>query len=199
MVKPKRIVGLTGGIGTGKTTVSQYLADRYQLPILDADLYARDAVAEGSPILEAIKNRYGDRILLEDRNLDRATLGAIIFSDRTEKLWLESKIHPYVGDRISLELQKIESETVVLVVPLLFEAKMTNLVTEIWVVYCSLNQQIERIMKRNSLTKEGAIARIENQLPLEDKVAAADFSLDNSTTIEALYEQVDRIINQEDI
>ncbi len=198
-MKPKRIVGLTGGIGTGKTTVSQYLADRYQLPILDADLYARDAVAEGSPILEAIKNRYGDRILLEDRNLDRATLGAIIFSDRTEKLWLESKIHPYVGDRISLELQKIESETVVLVVPLLFEAKMTNLVTEIWVVYCSLNQQIERIMKRNSLTKEGAIARIENQLPLEDKVAAADFSLDNSTTIEALYEQVDRIINQEDI
>ncbi len=198
-MKPKRIVGLTGGIGTGKTTVSQYLADRYQLPILDADLYARDAVAEGSPILEAIKNRYGDRILLEDRNLDRATLGAIIFSDRTEKLWLESKIHPYVGDRISLELQKIESETVVLVVPLLFEAKMTNLVTEIWVVYCSLNQQIERIMKRNSLTKEGAIARIENQLPLEDKVAAADFSLDNSTTIEALYEQVDRIIDREDI
>jgi len=198
-VKPKRIVGLTGGIGTGKTTVSQYLADRYQLPILDADLYARDAVAEGSPILEAIKNRYGDRILLEDRNLDRPALGTIIFSDRTEKLWLESKIHPYVRDRISLELQKIESKTVVLVIPLLFEAKMTNLVTEIWVVYCSLNQQIERIMKRNSLTKEGAIARIENQLPLEDKVAAADFSLDNSTTIEALYEQVDRIINQEDI
>ena len=198
-MKPKRIVGLTGGIGTGKTTVSQYLADRYQLPILDADLYARDAVAEGSPILEAIKNRYGDRILLEDRNLDRATLGAIIFSDRTEKLWLESKIHPYVGDRISLELQKIKSKTVVLVIPLLFEAKMTNLVTEIWVVYCSLNQQIERIMKRNSLTKEGAIARIENQLPLEDKVAAADFSLDNSTTIEALYEQVDRIIDREDI
>ena len=198
-MKPKRIVGLTGGIGTGKTTVSQYLADRYQLPILDADLYARDAVAEGSPILEAIKNRYGDRILLEDRNLDRPALGAIIFSDRTEKLWLESKIHPYVGDRISSELQKIESETVVLVVPLLFEAKMTNLVTEIWVVYCSLNQQIERIMKRNSLTKEGAIARIENQLPLEDKVAAADFSLDNSGTIEALYEQVDRIIDREDI
>ncbi len=198
-MKPKRIVGLTGGIGTGKTTVSQYLADRYQLPILDADLYARDAVAKGSPILEEIKNRYGDRILLEDRNLDRPALGAIIFSDRTEKLWLESKIHPYVGDRISSELQKIESETVVLVVPLLFEAKMTNLVTEIWVVYCSLNQQIERIMKRNSLTKEGAIARIENQLPLEDKVAAADFSLDNSGTIEALYEQVDRIIDREDI
>ncbi len=198
-MKPKRIVGLTGGIGTGKTTVSQYLADRYQLPILDADLYARDAVAEGSPILEAIKNRYGDRILLEDRNLDRPALGAIIFSDRTEKLWLESKIHPYVGDRISLELQKIKSKTVVLVIPLLFEAKMTNLVTEIWVVYFSLNQQIERIMKRNSLTKEGAIARIENQLPLEDKVAAADFSLDNSGTIEALYEQVDRIIDREDI
>lgn len=188
------LIGLTGGIGTGKSTVSKYLADRYQLPILDADIYAREAVAKDSPILEDVKSRYGDRILLSDSSLDRASLGKIIFSDPTEKLWLEQKIHPFVRDCFNSQLEQIESDIVILVIPLLFEAKFTDLITEIWVVYCSLNQQIERIMARNSLTKTQAIARIENQLPLEDKIAAADFTLDNSTTKEALLAQVDRLI-----
>ena len=188
------LIGLTGGIGTGKSTVSKYLAARYQLPILDADIYAREAVAKDSPILEDIKSRYGARILLSDGSLDRASLGKIIFSDLTEKLWLEQKIHPFVRDRFKSQLEQIESDIVILVIPLLFEAKFTDLVTEIWVVYCSLNQQLERIMARNSLTKTQALARIENQLPLEDKIAAADFTLDNSTTKEALLAQVDRLL-----
>ena len=195
----QRLIGLTGGIGTGKSTVSNYLADRYQLPILDADIYAREAVAKGSPILEELICRYGDRILLPDRNLDRAALGEIIFSDRNEKLWLENKIHPFVRDRFQSRLQEIQSDTVVLVIPLLFEAKMTDLVTEIWVVYCPLEQQIERIVARDSLTPSQALARIKNQLPLADKIAAADFILDNATTKEVLLARVDRILNRETI
>ncbi len=195
----QRLIGLTGGIGTGKSTVSKYLADRYHLPILDADIYSREAVAKSSPILDDITYRYGDRILLSDGNLDRVGLGKIIFNDPTEKVWLEKKIHPFVRDRLQSQLQKIQSETVVLVIPLLFEAKMTDLVTEIWVVYCAFNQQVERIMARNSLTKTEAIARIKNQLPLKDKIAVADFSLDNSNTIEDLFSQVDRILNDKTI
>lgn len=190
----RRLIGLTGGIGTGKTTVSKYLAARYQLPILDADIYARDAVAKDSPILEEIKNRYGDRILLSDGSLDRASLGKIVFGDRKEKDWLEQKIHPFVRDRFKSELKEIKSATVVLVIPLLFEANLTDLVTEIWVVYCPLDLQIERIVARDSLTTSQAVDRINNQLPLKDKIAAADFTLDNSTTEEALLKQVDRLV-----
>lgn len=195
----RRLIGLTGGIGTGKTTVSNYLGSRYGLPILDADLYAKEAVAKGSPILSEILSRYGDRILLPDGNLDRASLGEIIFSDRSEKLWLENKIHPYVRSRFQSELQKIQSDTVVLVVPLLFEAKFTDLVTEIWVVYCPLEQQIARIVKRNGLTREQAVDRINNQLPLKYKVDRADRVLNNCTTIEDLFSQVDRILNEKSV
>ena len=161
----QRLIGLTGGIGTGKSTVSRYLSDRYKLPILDADIYARDAVAKGSPILEEIVQRYGSSILLPDRSLDRPRLGKIIFSDRTEKLWLEEKIHPYVRNCFQSQLKEIESDTVVLVIPLLFEAKMTDLVTEIWVVDSPLDLQIKRIMQRDSLSCDRAIERINTQLP----------------------------------
>lgn len=115
----RRIIGLTGGVGMGKSTVSNYLARR--LPVLDADLYARDAVALGSPILAAIADRYGADLLLTEGTLDRRRLGEIIFSDAVEKRWLEQQIHPYVRDRISSELQRLSDQPiVVVVVPLLF-------------------------------------------------------------------------------
>ncbi|MDJ0714799.1 MAG: dephospho-CoA kinase [Prochloraceae cyanobacterium] len=187
----RRLIGLTGGIGTGKTTVSRYLADRYQLPVLDADLYAREAVEKGSPILEDIVNRYGKKIQLSDGTLNRKLLGEIVFNNPEEKRWLEDKIHPYVLERFQSKLEQIKSDTVVLVVPLLFEAKMTDIVTEIWVVYCSDREQIRRIINRDRLTETQAIARINSQLPLEQKVADADIALENNSSIESLLEQID--------
>lgn len=192
----KRLIGLTGGISTGKTTVSSYLASTYQLPILDADIYARDAVKPNSPILKAIVARYGDRLLLDDGNLNRSALGEIIFQNVQEKKWLESKIHPYVRDRFAEKLPQLDSKTVVLAIPLLFEAKLTNLVTEIWVVYCNEQQQLERLQKRNNLTLEQAQIRIANQLPLAEKVAQADVVLDNTCDLATLFAQIDRAINQ---
>jgi len=187
----KRLIGLTGGIATGKSTVSRYLAAQYQLPILDADIYAREAVKSGSTIWQQIVNRYGSNIQLPDGNLDRKSLALIIFQNPEEKRWLEAKIHPYVSDRFLWELQHQIADTVVLVIPLLFEAQMTNLVTEIWVVSCSHQQQLERLIERDNLTLEQAQARIESQLPLETKIAAADLVLDNSSTLDNLLSQID--------
>ncbi len=185
-----RIIGLTGGIATGKTTVANYLATTYQLPIFDADIYAREAVAAGTPICEAIATRYGSQILLSDGNLDRQQLAEIIFNDREERTWVEGLIHPQVRDRFLHESQALSVPIVVFVVPLLFETGMTNLVTEIWVVYCSPEQQLQRLIQRNNLTREQAAVRISNQLPITEKVALADVVLDNSATLEVLLQQV---------
>ena len=187
----KRIIGLTGGIGTGKTTVSNYLAHRYQLPVLDADIYAREAVQINSPVLSKIFERYGSGVQLPDGSLNRKSLGNIVFTDPDERKWLEQQIHPYVRSRFESEVSTLVDPRVVLVVPLLFEANMTDLVTEIWVVSCSPEQQLRRMMERDRLSLEEAIARLNSQLPLEEKVTRADVVLDNSSTPEALLKQVD--------
>ncbi|HIK05474.1 MAG TPA: dephospho-CoA kinase [Trichormus sp. M33_DOE_039] len=189
-----RIIGLTGGIATGKTTVANYLANVYDLPILDADIYARDAVSIGSPILDAIAERYGQQILLADGSLNRSQLGEIIFSQPAERQWIDSIIHPYVRDRFLQAIAESSASKIVLVIPLLFEAQMTDLVTEIWVVTCSESQQLQRLIARNQLTTEQAKARINSQLSLAQKAASADFVLDNSRNLVALLKQVDNAI-----
>ncbi|MCV3212977.1 dephospho-CoA kinase [Plectonema radiosum NIES-515] len=186
----KRIIGLTGGIATGKSTVANYLATAYNLPIFDADIYARDAVAVDSPILQAIAQRYGEQILLADKSLNRIKLGEIIFNNQAERSWVENLIHPYVRDRFLRAITE-GLKTLVLVVPLLFEAEMTDLVTEIWVVSCLEQQQLARLMQRNNLTLEQAQARIKSQMPITEKAARADIVLDNNSTEDALLKQVD--------
>lgn len=192
--KSQRRIGLTGGIGTGKTTISNYLAHHHQLPVLDADIYSREAVQPASPILTQIFERYGVSVRLADGTLNRKRLGEIIFNNLDEKQWLEQQIHPYVRDRFQSELDTLIAPTVVLVIPLLFEAEMTDLVTEIWVVSCSPEQQLQRMMTRDRLSLEQAQARINNQRPLEEKIARADVVFDNSSTLEPLLKQVDLLI-----
>ncbi|MGB5636585.1 MAG: dephospho-CoA kinase [Waterburya sp.] len=191
---PKRLIGLTGGIGTGKTTVSNYLADKYHLPVLDADIYAREAVTKNSPILQHIFERYGEKVKLPDANLNRTALGEIIFNNPQAKQWLEGKIHPFVRDRFTQELQQIKSDTVVLAIPLLFEAKLTDMVTEIWVVSCDRSLQVSRLQQRNGLTSQQAQNRIDNQLPLTEKIALADVVLNNNADLKHLFAQVDLAI-----
>jgi dephospho-CoA kinase len=188
-----RLIGITGGIGTGKSTVTNYLQAQYHLLILDADIYAREAVAIGSPILAAISQRYGDDILQPDGTLDRPQLGAIIFNNPIERQWLESQIHPYVRNCFDRGISRLQPDaTVVLAIPLLFEAKLTTLVTEIWVVSCDLATQIDRVMRRDRLDELAARQRIASQMPLAEKIALADVNLDNSTDITNLERQIDR-------
>ncbi|MEG4504678.1 dephospho-CoA kinase [Microcoleus sp. F6_B4] len=234
-----RLIGLTGGIATGKTAISNYLRDACGFPILDADIYAREAVNPGSPILYSIVERYGAGILLPDGNLNRPELGNIIFCNPAERHWLEQQIHPYVRRRLVEETQsciaaltsvsqdtrdlstktqetglfhqqlersiveknsgfcaKADTLTLVLVVPLLFEANMTDLCTEIWVVYCSPGVQLERLMQRDGLSYDRANARINAQLPLAQKCQQADVILDNSSTLDSLFVQIDAQVSR---
>ena len=188
----QRLIGLTGGIATGKTTVSNYLRDRYGLPILDADIYAKEAVEVDSPIFQKIVKRYGSEIQLENRALNRTRLGDIIFNDTDEKAWLEAQIHPYVRKRFQEVIDSLDNHIIVLSIPLLIEANLTHLVSEIWVVFCDYEQQIQRLQQRNHLTEQQAIARIKNQLPLTEKITRADVVLDNSGSLDCLYQQIDQ-------
>ena len=239
-----RLIGLTGGIATGKTAISNYLADACGFPILDADIYAREAVNPGSPILDSIVKRHGAGILLPDGNLNRQELGSIIFCNADERQWLEQQIHPYVRRRLVEETQscidvsslvsqdtqdlgtktqetgffhshqklersivekkpgfcpRADTLTMVLVVPLLFEANMTDLCTEIWVVYCSPGVQLERLMQRDGLSFDRANARINAQLSLTQKCQQADVVLDNSSTLDSLFLQVEAQISRFEI
>ncbi len=193
-----KIIGLTGGISTGKTTVSNYLSSRYKLPVLDADIYAREATALGSPILSEIFNHWGHFLRQSDGGLNRQALGEIIFNDVAAKQWLEAKIHPFVRNRFEQELAKLQQdgqqETVIFAIPLLFEANLTHLVTEIWVVSCDRTTQLTRLQARNNLSQEQALARIDSQLPMAQKIAQADHVLDNSGNIAELYQQCDLLL-----
>ncbi|WP_416668164.1 dephospho-CoA kinase [Egbenema bharatensis] len=194
---PQRIIGITGGVGMGKTTVSDYLATVHHLPVLDADLYAREAVEPGSAVLSEIVDRYGSTLLLSDGTLDRRRLGDIVFNSSAERIWLEQQVHPFVRDRMLTELNRLAPSysTVVLVIPLLFEARMTDLVTEIWVVRSQADQQRERLMHRDRLNLEQIQLRIDSQMAIEKKVEQADVVIDNSSGLAKLYQQVDRALS----
>jgi dephospho-CoA kinase len=196
MKKDYRIIGITGGIATGKSTVAYYLANHYHFPILDADILAREAVNPNSPILQVIIDRYGEGICLDNGQLNRQQLGEIIFKNSTEKVWLENQIHPYVRQQLEVGIKACKENTIVLVIPLLFEAKMTDLVTEIWVVTCPLERQIKRLIERNSLSKDQAINRINSQMSLKEKMAMADQVIDNSTTLDDLYFNIDQAVER---
>ncbi len=192
----RRIIGLTGGIATGKSTASDYLASRHGLPVLDADIYARQAVEKGSEILDAIAHRYGSEILLPDGNLNRQKLGGIIFQDNSEKGWLEQQIHPFVRAQFKEATAAFSSsQTLVYSIPLLFEANLTHLVTEIWVVYCKPDQQKQRLMARNHLSEAAAAARINSQMDLEQKRDKADYAVDNTATPANMFAQIDSFIS----
>ena len=195
----KNLIGLTGGIATGKSTVANYLAKTYNLPILDADIYARDAVFIGSPVLSQITEKYGTEIILSDGNLNRAKLGEIIFNQPEDRQWVESVIHPYVRNRFSQAINESSAHTLILVIPLLFEANLENLVNQIWVVSCSPQQQQQRLIERNNFTTEQAVARINSQLSITEKIARADVVLDNSASLESLLQQIDQIMLRDSI
>jgi len=188
----QRIIGITGGIACGKTTVANYLGDRYGLPILDADVYARSALTAEN--LRLIGDRYGQGILHSDGSLDRRRLAQIIFNDPQEKKWLEALIHPHVRDQLVQGIKAHFPQTVVAVVPLLFEANMTDLVSEIWLITCPKQIQLERLIQRNHLSQAEAEQRINSQQPPSAKIPFADHVLDSSLPLENLYQQVQTVM-----
>ncbi|MBE9140971.1 dephospho-CoA kinase [Nodosilinea sp. LEGE 07088] len=193
----QRIIGLTGGIATGKSTVADYLARVHHLPVLDADVYARQAVEPGSAGLAAIAARYGDVVLNDDGSLNRGQLGDIVFNQPAERAWLEQQIHPLVRRCFAEAMEHLaHAPVVVQVIPLLFEANLTDQVSETWVVTCPESLQRQRLMERNGLTIDQAQARMASQMPLAEKAARADVAIDNSGDLSALFRQVDEALGR---
>jgi dephospho-CoA kinase len=192
----QRRIGLTGGIASGKSTVGRLLAAR-GLPVLDADVYAREALAAGSPAALAVLERYGEQVHCADGGmaLDRAALGRIVFADPTERRWLEQLVHPVVRERFAAELERqAGAPMVVLIIPLLFEAGLEDLCSTIWLVDCDEGQQLARLMARDRLSAADAHARLAAQWPLARKRALADVVLDNRGGPEQLAAQVERVL-----
>jgi len=206
----RRRIGLTGGIATGKSSVGRLLEQRHGLPVLDADAYARAALAPGSPGTLAVIARYGDRVLAnppaeqnsasqgEAATVDRAALGTIVFADAAERRWLEQQLHPLVRARFDDELRRLSHEpVVVLMIPLLFEAGLEGLCSEIWVVTCDPDEQLRRLQQRDGLSAAAAEARIRSQWPLEQKKALATVWIDNRQGFNELQQAVADALTRE--
>jgi dephospho-CoA kinase len=197
----QRRIGLTGGIASGKSSVGALLAAR-GLPVLDADRYAREALAPGTTATQTVLERYGERVQgsrkdAEAPSLDRAALGRIVFADAAERRWLEALVHPLVRQRFEQELAALaEVPVVVVMIPLLFEAGLEGLCSEVWLVVCDEEQQRRRLMARDGLAEPEAQARLAAQWPLERKRALADQLIDNRGRPEALAIQLDRLLDR---
>ena len=187
----QRRIGLTGGIASGKSTVGRLIEER-GWPVLDADRFARDALAPNSACAFAVAERYG-AVVGDASALKRTELGRIVFNNPVERRWLEQLIHPLVRQRFEEELQRLQTTpVVVLMIPLLFEAGLETLCSEVWLVDCEPQQQLNRLKRRNGLSEIEAQARLDAQWPLERKRPLADVVINNRGTTDALIDQVNR-------
>lgn len=189
-----RVIGLTGGIACGKSTVSHQLHEEYGAVILDADVIAYELAKPGNTLWSAFISRYGkDRISQGDGTLNRSAVSEIVFRDPKEKQWMDETAHPMIRQKLLEELanyRNMERQVVVLDVPLLFEAGWETLSTEVWVVYVKAEIQLRRLMERNGITEEMARTRIAAQMSLEEKKKRADIVIDNSGSREETMTQV---------
>jgi dephospho-CoA kinase len=195
------IIGLTGGIASGKSTVARMLLE-LGIPVIDADQIAREVVEIGEDAYLQIVEKFGEEILQADKTIDRAKLGAIVFNDEEKRKLLNSIVHPAVRQKMLEQKEqyvKKGEKNIVLDIPLLFESNLTYLVDKILVVYVDDHIQLERLMERNCFSKEEAEARIKAQLPLKEKAAKADAVIDNNGTIEQTKEQLLNILKQWDV
>jgi dephospho-CoA kinase len=190
------VVGLTGGIGTGKSTVAK-MFKQCGAVVIDADELARDVVKPGTPAWREIANIFGKTVLNPDRTLNRHTLGVIVFRNKTKLHQLERIIHPRVSReqaRLTRQAARNNSKAVVIYdVPLLFEAGIDQRVDYVIVVAADRETQIARLKKRNNLSRAEAIRRIGNQMPLAKKIQRADHVLNGNLPRPSLRRQVGRL------
>ena len=191
-------IGLTGGIASGKSTVLTYFKDK-GIPYIDADVVAREVVEPGTKGLEAIVDAFGTDVLHDDGTLNREALGTIVFHNAEKRQQLNGCLKEYIQNRIMVLTAHYEAlHTPVLLydIPLLIEGEWYTMMDEVWLVYVNESTQIERLMSRNGLTEEEALARINSQMCLEDKRSYADVIIDNNGTPLDLKEQLDIIWNE---
>jgi dephospho-CoA kinase len=192
------IIGLTGGIASGKSTVSNMLKE-LNIPVVDADEEARLAVEKGEKAYSEIVSYFGEEILLEDGSINRAKLGSIIFPNEEKRNVLNSIVHPAVRENMFRKREHYLSlghKLVVLDIPLLFEGKIDYNIDKTVLVYVAEATQLERLMNRNGFTEEEALSRIHSQMPLHEKVKLADAVIDNNGSIEETRKQLLEILSE---
>ncbi|MFF5994349.1 dephospho-CoA kinase [Lysinibacillus sp. KU-BSD001] len=192
------IIGLTGSIASGKSTVANMLAG-YRLPIVDADLVARQVVEPGTETLAQIAQAFGADVIQEDGTMDREKVGAIIFHEPAKRKILNDIIHPAI--RTEMIRQRDEyvakgEKHIVMDIPLLFESKLQHFVDKILVVSVKEDIQLQRLMERNNLSEEEARARMASQLPMLVKEQGADVVIYNNRSIESTAQQLEAALKE---
>jgi dephospho-CoA kinase len=187
-------IGLTGGIGSGKSSVCA-LFQELGVNIIDADNIAKALVAPGLPALTQIIDQFGKEFLQADGTLDRAKLRKLIFSDKEKKQQLENILHPLVYKQIDIEIQHSTSPYCIIAVPLLLETQKSQLFDRILVVDCSIEEQLQRVESRDKLNRTQILSIIGSQIPREQRLKRADDIIDNSANITQLAEQIKRLHN----
>lgn len=195
------IIGLTGSIASGKSTISEMLKEK-GYPIIDADLVARVVVEPGTVTLSDIECIFGKEVMNEDGTLNREALGQLIFHDPAKRKQLNDLMHPAIRAEMLRqrdELFESGEETLIMDIPLLFESRLQHFVDKILVVSVKEEIQLQRLMQRNSLSEEEAKARIQSQLPLSEKEKGADAVIYNNGSIEQSKVQLERILAEWDV
>ncbi len=194
--KHMKIIGLTGGIGSGKSTVSEYLASK-GIKIVDADKISHEMMENGSSLLEELAIAFGDEIINTDGSLNRRELARLAFATEEGKNLLNRITHKEISKRVDrqiAELKKSNERIIFFDAPLLFEAGMDSKTGETWLVHVDEATRISRVRDRDGLSEEEILARIKAQMSEEEKLARASHVLDNSGSVEELYAQVDSLL-----
>ncbi|EOA8957226.1 dephospho-CoA kinase [Vibrio harveyi] len=174
------VIGLTGGIASGKTTVANLFKQQFKIDIVDADIVAREVVEPGTPGLNAIIEHFGTDIVRADQTLDRAKLREKIFSNPEEKAWVNGLLHPMIREKMIEDLEQVTSDYALLVVPLLVENKLDSLCDRVLVVDVEPQTQISRTVKRDNVSEEQAKAILASQASREQRLALADDVVKNN-------------------
>lgn len=191
-------IGLTGSIGSGKSTVALILK-KLGYYVVNADAIAHEGLKSGSASFDAIRDRFGPQILTSDGEVDRRKLGQLVFSSPIHKSWLEGLLHPMVQTKVQALRKQFESEGHLLAfyeVPLLFEKNLESQFDKVIVVWVSDSVQRERLKKRNAWTEEEITQRNQAQWPIEDKLKRADYSINNDGSVEDLEGQIETILKR---
>lgn len=182
-------IGLTGGIGSGKSAVSQIFSE-LDVPVIDTDELSRELVKKGSPLLKEIEDYFGKNIILNSGELDRKQLRQIVFRDKKKKQWLEKLLHPEIKCLLLERLKMFNDTYVIVVVPLLLENDNYNFIDRVLVVDCSESLQLNRAIERDQSSPEVVKKIIDSQLPRAKRLALADDIIVNEGPIESLKEKV---------
>ena len=181
----QRRIGLTGGIASGKTTITNYIRKHKKIPVLDADNLSRELIKPNTYGYNKILDYFGNQIIDNKNNsekaINRKLLRNIIFKNSASKEWIEKLLHPLIKERMIEECSQYKNnQTIVLVIPLLFEAKFEDICTEIWLVKCPKEIQKKRLITRDKISEKEAYETINLQLSFEEKSKLSDIILDNS-------------------